>query len=461
MLDEEMDDIIRNAAAKHHPAYNDQAWELMEKKLDKHLPQKKDPRRFIFFLLFFLLLGSGAVLTAVYFTGNNNSVSKGVTEKNRDNKQLATEPNSQKSTAANDPVANDPVENVPGENINATEQTERTAPNSVTTNTGQQRDNNNSNAEGVGKNKRSTGVNKTRSAKDITTADPAEENAKAGNQKKGNQKKTAGKTDMAITAAVPENTNAENVTTVDPDKEKTITDEQKKETVKEKEEIKKKEEPVTKTKTSPTPDKKKSDKSFASNFGITFSVGPDLSFIQLDQLGNVTLSYGAGLSYSFAKRFTARAGFYVSKKIYSAEPDQYHVPGGITYPNLVGVDASCKVYEIPVSLSYSFGQRKNHNWFGAVGLSSFLMKEEDYQYNYKTPGGYPYNYYHSVSNENNHYFAVLTLSGGYQYQINKRFSVMGEPYVKLPLSGIGVGKIDLNSMGLLFTVTVKPFAKGK
>src|SRR5436190_20160300 len=138
MLDEEMDDIIRNAAAKDHPAYNDQAWEMMEKKLVKHLPQKKDPRRFIFFLLFFLLLGSGAVLTAVYFTGNNNSVSKGVTEKNRDSKPLTTEPNSQKNTAVNDPVAN-----VPGENSNATEQIERTAPNTVTnTNAGQQRDNN-------------------------------------------------------------------------------------------------------------------------------------------------------------------------------------------------------------------------------------------------------------------------------------------------------------------------------
>ena len=35
-----MDHIIREAANNHHPAYNDKAWEKMEKQLDKQLPQK-------------------------------------------------------------------------------------------------------------------------------------------------------------------------------------------------------------------------------------------------------------------------------------------------------------------------------------------------------------------------------------------------------------------------------------
>ncbi|MBL0183793.1 MAG: hypothetical protein IPP96_16500 [Chitinophagaceae bacterium] len=52
-----MDHIIRDAAENHHPTYNDKAWEKMEAMLDKQLPQKKDRRKYIFFLLFFLLLG--------------------------------------------------------------------------------------------------------------------------------------------------------------------------------------------------------------------------------------------------------------------------------------------------------------------------------------------------------------------------------------------------------------------
>jgi hypothetical protein len=34
---------------------------------------------------------------------------------------------------------------------------------------------------------------------------------------------------------------------------------------------------------------------------------------------------------------------------------------------------------------------------------------------------------------------------------------MAEPYLELPLNGIGFGKINLNSTGLLFTLVVKPF----
>ena len=155
-----------------------------------------------------------------------------------------------------------------------------------------------------------------------------------------------------------------------------------------------------------------------------------------------------------------RTGFYFAKKIYNAAPDQYHTPGG-NYPYLTDVDATCKIYEIPVSLSYSFGQRKKHNWFGSVGLSSFIMKKEDYTYNYKTPAGQTYTYYRGVSNENKHYFSVLNLSGGYQYQLNKRLSLQAEPYFKIPLGGVGQGKVKLNSAGILFTLTVKPFAKRK
>ncbi|HMU72724.1 MAG TPA: hypothetical protein PKD93_08280, partial [Ferruginibacter sp.] len=177
------------------------------------------------------------------------------------------------------------------------------------------------------------------------------------------------------------------------------------------------------------------------------------------KLGKATLLYGAGLSYTFARqKLTVRTGFYMSKKIYDAAPDQYHTPGG-NYPNLYNVAADCKIYEIPIGLSYNFGARGKHNWFGFAGISSYLMKTEKYDYQYKTPSGYTYNYKHKVTNENNHYFSVVTLSAGYQYQLSRRVSLQAEPYVKIPLGGVGVGKVKLNSGGILFTATIRPFAK--
>ncbi len=52
---------------------------------------------------------------------------------------------------------------------------------------------------------------------------------------------------------------------------------------------------------------------------------------------------------------------------------------------------------------------------------------------------------------------MLTLSGGYERHINNIFSVLAEPYVKIPFEGIGFGKVQLYSAGVLLTLKVNPF----
>jgi hypothetical protein len=168
-----------------------------------------------------------------------------------------------------------------------------------------------------------------------------------------------------------------------------------------------------------------------------------------------------GAAYSIGKHLRVGAGFYVSKKIYYASPYQYKFPNGAVYPNLKEINADCNVYEIPLSVYYNFKPHKKHNWFAGAGISSLLMKKEHYDYLYKTPTGQSYTYARTVVDENKHYFSVVTLSAGYQYNLNNRISLIAEPYFKLPLAGVGAGKIKLNSTGLLFTAAVKPFGRSK
>jgi len=185
-----------------------------------------------------------------------------------------------------------------------------------------------------------------------------------------------------------------------------------------------------------------------------------LSFIELSNAGKVKPVYGAGLSYAIGKHLIVSSGFYVAKKIYSATPYQYK-SSGYTAPYLKDIGADCKIFEIPISIYYSSKQVKNHSWLGGIGLSSLLMKKETYDYNYQIPSGQIYSYQKTVDNENKHYFSVLTISAGYQYQLNRHFALIAEPYFKLPLTGIGLGKIKLNSTGILITAAIKPFAKKK
>ncbi len=492
-----MDHIIRDAAENHHPVYNDKAWDKMETMLDKHLPQKKDKKKYIFFLLFFLLLGSGALFTVYQLNRDKAKAPVGIAEEkgnsDQPGKSTAAQPAEGNDIAGNSANNNDaPGTNPASETATApVSNTDATASKLQPGNTGS-----NNNNENAVRNKRTVQAGKGRSVMNMTApgignADVVVSEKEQGNKRSPVNKKRKAKKNVAITAASPE-TEDGNETAAAPAKKvkeevekkepagEPMKEEQKqatadqpaKEEQKKEEQVKKEEEQVkkeeekkketaqTENKPASSPDKKKTKKNIAGNFGITVSVGPDLSFVSLNKLGKATIMYGAGLSYNFGKRLTVRAGFYASNKIYDAAPDQYHTPGG-NYPYLYNIAAECKVYEIPVNLAYNFGYGKKHNWFGNLGLSSFLMKTEDYNYQYKTPSGQYYNYALAVKDRNKHYFSVLTLSAGYNYKLSNRVSFQAEPYVKIPLGGVGVGKVKLNSSGILLTATIKPFAKKK
>ena len=51
-------------------------------------------------------------------------------------------------------------------------------------------------------------------------------------------------------------------------------------------------------------------------------------------------------------------------------------------------------------------------------------------------------------NENKHVFSIVNLSAGYEKTWN-RFGLQVSPYAKLPLKGIGGGKVKLASAGVL------------
>jgi len=199
-----------------------------------------------------------------------------------------------------------------------------------------------------------------------------------------------------------------------------------------------------------------------NSFFLSLSAGPDISSIGFESFGKTKLLVGAGIGYSFKNRFTLRTGFYTSRKIYLAQAYQYH-SGAQWVGNykLESVDADCKVYEIPILLSYHFGRSAKQSWFATTGISSYLMKRETYDYLYKNSTGQIYYHRWTLKDKNKHYFSVFTLSGGYQRKINNTFSIMAEPYMKIPLSGVGLGKVKLNSAGVLVSVGIKLFGSDK
>ena len=199
-----------------------------------------------------------------------------------------------------------------------------------------------------------------------------------------------------------------------------------------------------------------------NNLFFTVSAGPDFSTVGTEDLGKVKPVVGVGIGYQLTRKFSLRTGFYTARKVYTADPYDYHPPYNVwaAYPNLKDIEANCKVYEIPVTIDYTFSENKKQGWFVSTGLSTFLMKEERYVYHYKPNSSPTYvTYTKRINNQNKHYFSVLDFSGGYTRHLNKNFSLRAEPYAKFALGGVGYGKVKLNGGGVLVTAIIRPFAR--
>lgn len=446
MWDDEINKKIKEAADQYHPAYDENAWDKMELLLNKHLPSAtKRKRKYLFILLISLLVGGSLFVVYKKITPTSKNTEATLVKNNVEGTRL---PNQKPSTSEEDISATQlPEKSV--NTINVTNQSNRKK-------IDQQLNND---------------VYKTRETK----TNKAFVNATGRRTVKSNGKTSATLSSGEIGKETDEvkNTVENSVTNQQQNTEKKDASSEKVATIVNtpdiKEEIAKEKEDITNnkvsaknknTKESGTKKKPTANKRFGNNFAIDFSAGPDASSAGLAKPGKIAINYGVGFSYGLTGRFTLRTGFYIAEKIYSADKSQYHVPsGGSNVEYLYNIDANCKVYEMPLTLSYDFGKVKNHQWFASTGLSSYLMKKESYDYYYKYPNGGQYTKSWSISNQNKNYFSVLDFSAGYEYTFSKRSSLVAEPYVKIPLSGVGAGKVKLNSGGILFTFKLKPFYK--
>lgn len=207
--------------------------------------------------------------------------------------------------------------------------------------------------------------------------------------------------------------------------------------------------------------KTKSKKLFAESFAVTLSAGPDVSAVGFQKIGTMEIGYGMGLSYNINKRWQLRSGYYMAHKIYDAAPGDYSPPANFWnyYPYLESIHANCIVHEIPLILNYNFKTTGSSQWFAAAGISSYFMKKETYDYVSRTYSGQYQTKRYVINNENKHYFSSLRLSAGYVKHFNNEVFFIAEPYMNLPLSGVGYGKVNLSGAGILFSLGIKPFAK--
>lgn len=194
---------------------------------------------------------------------------------------------------------------------------------------------------------------------------------------------------------------------------------------------------------------KSSKRTLHWTIGIT--AGPDWSSVAAKGWGT-GVGGGLKLGYRLNDKWALTTGVLLDKKIYEANPGDYN-PSDNNWRNydVRNINANCAVIDVPINVEYTLWSNQEHRILLSTGLSSFWMHREEYTYHYKTAGGSWAQWSKEMYGQNHYLLSVLNLSAGYEKSW-KNVSFEVSPYVKVPLGGIGYGRVKLLSTGVHFTL---------
>lgn len=185
-----------------------------------------------------------------------------------------------------------------------------------------------------------------------------------------------------------------------------------------------------------------------------FMAGPDVSTIKSQKMSNPGYSVGLLVGYQFHKRLSLETGVLWDRKDYYSTGKHFNKEklGIPQHARVIDVDGYCNMFEIPVNIKFNWAQKSNYNLFATAGVSSYLMKREEYDYSYDYYGT-QYKYYKRYNNASRNWTSILNLSIGFEKKMGNAGSLRIEPYMKLPLRGVGVGDLPIGSKGVFVGFT--------
>jgi hypothetical protein len=175
-------------------------------------------------------------------------------------------------------------------------------------------------------------------------------------------------------------------------------------------------------------------------------VAPDFSTVRFQTMKGVGTTFGVLLGYSFNERWAVESGLSLDMKRYYTAGEYFKkaMPAGYT---LLNVDGTCNMLEIPVNVRYNFSTGSRMKWFATAGLSTYLMSKENYNYQY-SDGWATGDSNWSIHKPSQYWFSIVNVSAGFEQRVGKIGNLRLEPYARIPLSGIGTGKLPIVSAGL-------------
>jgi hypothetical protein len=200
-----------------------------------------------------------------------------------------------------------------------------------------------------------------------------------------------------------------------------------------------------------------------TRWSVALTVAPDFSSTGLGNYTAPGKAFGFLTYYQPHTRLTLATGLIRSTKKYASYGEDYQPPDGYWQRRTNGIvpdeiTGTCEMLEIPLMVQYSALLREKSRLYLSAGLSSYVMMSELYKYEFHEPNPGAARGW-STDKSSTYLFKVGHVSMGYERQLSQRIVLGIEPFLKVPLCGMGWSNIDIYSAGMFFNLRYRIFKK--
>ena len=194
---------------------------------------------------------------------------------------------------------------------------------------------------------------------------------------------------------------------------------------------------------------------------LTLSVlaAPDVTSSKTSVGTKISSNLGVLLSYPLGKQLSISSGAVFARKLYDyggGPRPEYSIAAGSWELN-----ADCYVIDVPVNVNYQVLKKRDYIVSINSGLSSYFMLKEKYNYRSTDLNGVEQRTAIEINNQNQHIFGIANFSISIDRKVSDKVSVGIQPFLKVPLTGIGNYDYYLRSKGVAVSLSIKPFGVKK
>jgi hypothetical protein len=178
-------------------------------------------------------------------------------------------------------------------------------------------------------------------------------------------------------------------------------------------------------------------------------ISPDISTVKLQTVKKIGVGVGLLVGFRLNKKFSVESGMFWDKKYYYSDGKYFSTKRVYTNPaaQIKNVDGVCNMIEIPIIIKYNLTTGKTY-FSASAGFSSYIMKNEKYDYVIIYNNGQPYKRSSTYNNSSTNFLATANFGVGYNRALKQNITLRIESYLKIPVKGIGIGSLPIMSTGL-------------